>query len=210
MYMITSGYSRQRGLSLVELMITISLGLVLMAALTAVFSNTLGVNSRSLQQSQLQEEATAIMALIVSDLRRAGYRADAHELITDPANASTGFDNSILITNYSGEPVNSCISFSYDENQNGVHDGSSENFGYRMRDAQVQRRQSSASCTSNGWQSLTSTDMLRVTSLTFTMTERMLNMINEQVIDVSLEVALPSDASMSRALSTQVVIRNAL
>lgn len=207
--MMTTSYRRQRGLSLVELMITISLGLVLMAALTSVFSNTLGVNSRSLDQSQLHEEATAVMALIVSDLRRAGYRGDAQELVTDPANASTAFDNSIVITNYSGEPANSCISFSFDENKNGVHDGSSENFGYRLREGQVQRRQSSASCTSNGWQSLTSSDMLQVNGLTFTMTQRMLNMINEQVIDVNLQVAVPSDASMTRELSTQVVIRNA-
>ncbi|MDX1706670.1 prepilin-type N-terminal cleavage/methylation domain-containing protein [Pseudidiomarina sp.] len=207
--MLTTSYRRQRGLSLIELMITISLGLVLMAALTSVFSNTLGVNSRSLDQSQLHEEATAVMALIVGDLRRAGYRGDAAEQITDPTNASTAFDNSIVITNYSGEPANSCISFSFDENKNGVHDGASENFGYRLRDGQVQRRQSSASCTSSGWQSLTSSTMLQVNGLTFTMTERMLNLINEQVIDVNLQVAVPSDASMTRELSTRVVIRNA-
>ncbi|KFZ31398.1 hypothetical protein IDSA_01365 [Pseudidiomarina salinarum] len=204
-----SGHSRQRGLSLVELMITISLGLLLMAALTAVFSNTLGVNSRSLQQSQLNEEANALMALMTGDLRRAGYRADAELLITDPAAAITAFDNSITITNYSGEPANSCISFSYDENKNGLHDGAAENFGYRLQGALVQRRQSSASCTSNGWQSLTSTDMVRVTGLTFTLTERMLDLVNEQVIDVNLQLALADDPTLTRELSTQVVIRNA-
>ncbi len=41
----------QQGLSLIELMITMALGLLMMAALTSIFANTIGVNSRSLQLS---------------------------------------------------------------------------------------------------------------------------------------------------------------
>lgn len=117
---------KQQGLSLIELMITISLGLLLMAALTTVFSNTLGVNSRSLQLSQLQEEATAVMELMVSDLRRTGYRADANELLTDPDNASTDFNDSIVISLFPGEAANSCIEFRYDANQDGAFNGAPE------------------------------------------------------------------------------------
>ncbi|MFC3272131.1 PilW family protein, partial [Pseudidiomarina halophila] len=108
--------NKQYGLSLVELMITITLGLLLMAALTAVFSNTLGVNSRSLKLSQLNEEATVVMDLMVGDLRRAGYRADAAELIYDPANASTAFNDTVKVFSNPDGLANSCIVFSYDEN----------------------------------------------------------------------------------------------
>lgn len=200
---------KQQGLSLIELMITISLGLLLMAALTTVFSNTLGVNSRSLQLSQLQEEATAVMELMVSDLRRTGYRADANELLTDPDNASTDFNDSIVISLFPGEAANSCIEFRYDANQDGAFNGAPEAFGYRVREGQIQRRQSAASCNSGGWQTLTSADMLQVDSLQFVLTERMLVNVNEQIVTIQMSVSAPSDATLSREFSTEVVIRNA-
>lgn len=200
---------QQRGLSIVELMITISLGLLLMAALTAVFANTLGVNSRSLKLSQLQEEATTVMGLIVGDLRRAGYRGDAAELVFDPANASTAFNDTIVISNYGGEQLNSCIVFSYDADGDGIHDGAAENFGYRVREGRIQRRQSSADCGSAGWQDLTTTAMLDVTDLDFGLTEQMFNLVNEQRVTVVLQVAMPGDSEINRTLATEVVIRNA-
>lgn len=200
---------QQRGLSIVELMITISLGLLLMAALTAVFANTLGVNSRSLKLSQLQEESTAIMDLIVGDLRRTGYRGDASELIYDPANASTTFNDTVLISNYTGEALNSCIMFSYDADADGVHDGAPENFGYRLMEGRIQRRQSSAACGSSGWQNLTTNEMIEVTELEFALTEQMLNLVNEQRVSVNLVVAMSDDSEITRTLTTEVVIRNA-
>ncbi|MGQ4276398.1 prepilin-type N-terminal cleavage/methylation domain-containing protein [Pseudidiomarina sp. E22-M8] len=200
---------QQRGLSIVELMITISLGLLLMAALTAVFANTLGVNSRSLKLSQLQEESTTVMGLIVGDLRRAGYRGDAAELVFDPANASIAFNNTIIISNYGGEAPNSCIVFSYDEDGDGVHDGGAENFGYRLAGGRIQRRQSSSNCNSTGWQNLTTNEMINVTRLEFALTEQMFNLVNEQRVTVTLEVAMPEDSEINRTLATEVVIRNA-
>lgn len=200
---------RQQGLSLIELMITISLGLLLMAALTTVFSNTLGVNSRSLQLSQLQEESTAVMELMVSDLRRTGYRGDSAELLIDPDNASTDFNDSIVVSEYAGEAANSCIEFRYDENQDGTFNGAPEAFGYRIREGQVQRRQSAAACNSGGWQTLTSADMVQVDSLQFLLTERMLVDVNEQIVTIEMSVSVPSDNTLTREFSTEVVIRNA-
>ncbi len=200
---------QQQGLSLVELMITITLGLLLMAALTAVFANTLGVNSRSLKLSQLQEESTAVMDLIVGDLRRTGYRADAAKLIYDPTNASTEFNGTIVISNHSSEELNSCVMFSYDADADGVHDGDPENFGYRVFEGRIQRRQSSALCDAGGWQSLTSNDMIEVTDLDFALTEQMLGLVNEQRVSVTLAVAMPSDSEITRELTTEVIIRNA-
>ena len=200
---------QQQGLSLVELMITITLGLLLMAALTAVFSNTLGVNSRSLKLSQLYEEATAIMDLVAGDIKRTGYRGDAAELIYDPANASTDFNDSIVIANVTGEALNSCILFDYDADGDGVHDGASEAFGYRLLEGRIQRRRSAAGCDAGGWENITTNDMIAVTGLEFSLTERMINLVNEQRITIALDVAMPDDAEITRSLTTEVVLRNA-
>lgn len=200
---------RQKGLSLVELMITITLGLLLMAALTSVFSNTIGVNSRSLKLSQLHEEATAIMGLMISDIRRTGYRGDAARLVYDPANASTAFNNTIVISQQTGEAANSCILFSYDEDSDGIHDGAPENFGFRLSGDQIQRRQASATCDDGGWQNATTTDMLIVNRLVFTLTEQMIDLVNEQRVRIEMEVAMPSDTEITRTMTSEVVIRNA-
>ncbi|WP_417688061.1 PilW family protein [Pseudidiomarina sp.] len=200
---------RQKGLSIVELMITITLGLLLMAALTAVFSNTIGVNSRSLKLSQMHEEATAVMDLMVGELRRTGYRGDAAELVYDPANASTDFNNTVVVSQYTGEEANSCIIFSYDEDADGVHDGAAENYGFRVRDNKIQRRQASSGCDSGGWQDLTSTAMLVVNDLDFTLTEQMIELVNEQRVTIVMEVAMPSDTDITRTMTSEVVIRNA-
>lgn len=200
---------RQKGLSIVELMITITLGLLLMAALTAVFSNTLGVNSRSLKLSQLHEEATAVMDLMIGELRRTGYRGDAAELVFDPANASTDFNNTVVVSQFGGEEANSCILFSYDEDADGVHDGAAENFGFRVRDNQIQRRQASAGCDGGGWQNVTSAAMILVNDLDFTLTEQMIDLVNEQRVTVVMEVAMPADTDITRTMTSEVVIRNA-
>ncbi|RUO61840.1 prepilin-type N-terminal cleavage/methylation domain-containing protein [Pseudidiomarina insulisalsae] len=200
---------RQQGLSLIELMLTITLGLMLMAALTAVFSNTLGVNARSLQLSQMHEESTVVMDLMVGDLRRTGYRGDAAELVYDPASASTEFNDSITISNFPGETANSCILFRYDADADGVYDGADEAFGYRLADGQIEMRQGEAGCGVAGWQAITMPNMLTVNRLEFTLTEQMLDLVNEQRVSVVLEVAMPDDAEITRTLTSEVVIRNA-
>lgn len=204
-----AGRVRQQGLSLIELMITMSLGLLMMAALTAVFANTIGVNSRSLQLSQLQEESTAVLELMVSDLRRAGFRANAHLLLVDPDSANVEFNDSLTVSNHPDEALLSCVLFRYDANQNGSFDGNNELFGYRLRAGQVQRRQDAADCASNGWQALTSADMVAVESLSFTLTERTSGALLEQIITVAMTTANPADDTLQRQLTTEVVVRNA-
>ncbi|MFC7159521.1 PilW family protein [Pseudidiomarina halophila] len=201
--------NKQYGLSLVELMITITLGLLLMAALTAVFSNTLGVNSRSLKLSQLNEEATVVMDLMVGDLRRAGYRADAAELIYDPANASTAFNDTVKVFSNPDGLANSCIVFSYDENSDGEYQSANEDFGYRLFGGVLQRRRASNSCDAGGWEGLTKLDLLQVTELEFILTEQMINLVNEQRVTITMTVALPSDPEITRTMVSEVVIRNA-
>tara|TARA_Y100001973_G_scaffold53621_1_gene79283 strand:+ start:2149 stop:2760 length:612 start_codon:yes stop_codon:yes gene_type:complete len=198
-----------KGLSIVELMITISLGLLLTAALIAVFSNTIGVNSRSMKLSQLNEEATAVMELMLAELRRAGYRGDAAELIYDPVNASNDFNKTIRVSRLTGEKANSCILFSYDKDADGQHDDAAENFGFRLNAKQIQRRQASAGCASSGWQSITSDSIMLVNKLEFNLIEQILGRLHAQRVSVVLEVRMPTNSEIIRTFTNEVVIRNA-
>lgn len=70
---LRSGPSRQRGLSLIELMISITLGLIILVALLAVFNQ----NSQSFRQTdaaaEMQDNARFAMEALSRDLSMAGF-----------------------------------------------------------------------------------------------------------------------------------------
>jgi len=65
--------SRQSGVSLVELMIAMMLGVFLMFALVEILINGKQSFGAASQMSRLQENGRISTNLIVSDLKRAGY-----------------------------------------------------------------------------------------------------------------------------------------
>ena len=70
----------QHGLSLVELMVGIAIGLFVVAAATLVVTTQLGNNRRLLLETQLQQDLRATMDIVTRELRRAGSASDAAAL----------------------------------------------------------------------------------------------------------------------------------
>lgn len=70
-----------RGLSLVELMVGITVGLFIVAAATVMVSGQLGENRRLLLESQLQQDLRATADIITRELRRVGANVDAQNLV---------------------------------------------------------------------------------------------------------------------------------
>ena len=65
------------GLSLIELMIAVVLGLLIMAAVTAMTVNNLKISGDTLKSARLNQDLGAVMQIMVNDIRRAGYAGDA-------------------------------------------------------------------------------------------------------------------------------------
>ena len=65
--------SRQRGVSLVELMVALLLGLFLLFALVEILINGKQSFSSASHMSRLQENGRIATNLVVTDLKRAGY-----------------------------------------------------------------------------------------------------------------------------------------
>jgi prepilin-type N-terminal cleavage/methylation domain-containing protein len=63
----------QRGLSLVELMVGITIGLFIVAAASLLLSNQLNDNRRLLLETQVQQDLRATADIVSRELRRAGY-----------------------------------------------------------------------------------------------------------------------------------------
>lgn len=68
---------RQRGLSLVELMVGITIGLFVVAAASLVVTTQLRENRQLLLETQLQQDLRATADIIVREIRRSGYSRDS-------------------------------------------------------------------------------------------------------------------------------------
>ena len=65
----------QRGLGLVEMLVSMSLSLLAVAAMIILVSSTLGSSSATIQMSRLSQEMRASLQLMSRDLRRANFHS---------------------------------------------------------------------------------------------------------------------------------------
>lgn len=73
--------SMPRGVSIVELMIGITIGLFILAGASLVMTSQISDNRRLLLDTQVQQDLRAVSSLIVRDVRRANYYGLAHRKI---------------------------------------------------------------------------------------------------------------------------------
>jgi len=86
--------ARQRGLSLVEMMVGLTVGLFIAGAALLAAVNATGENRRLLLEARLLQDLRATMDLVTRSLRRAGYWGNAQAGVRDAADASaqTGYE----------------------------------------------------------------------------------------------------------------------
>lgn len=190
---ITCGI-RQAGLTITELLITISLGMTIVGTVLVGYLATYGSSMDTLASSKLNQDVSAVMGLMVSELRRHGYNGTALDTPTDnPFNqpddtALEVFDNMTAnvqlvpagdgtwTNNFGGTPTateGSCIVFAYDFDEDGVVDAN-ELGGFRLNAGVVEMRTAgnvadpdTCASANNTWQPLTELDFITVTALTF-------------------------------------------
>ncbi len=154
----------QRGLSLVELMVGIAIGLVVVAGATLVASSQISDTRRLLLETQLQQDLRAAADIITRELRRAGsnaYSNQALDAVWLPTNPNlTGASNPYATLGYgsmSGTPSDA-IDYSYYRTS-----GATGNFGFKLASGTIE-----FNLDGTGWQALTDARVLRVTAFTVT------------------------------------------
>jgi len=108
---------RQRGLSLVELMVGITIGLFVVAAASLVVTSQLTDNRKLLLELQVQQDLRATADVIIRELRRAGGRQLAANGVWSEANpaAANPFGTISVTTVASG---NTLVRFDYERGIN--------------------------------------------------------------------------------------------
>lgn len=169
MYPRTAGPRvRSRGLSLVELMVGIAVGLILVAGALTLFSSHV-VGSRGLvQETRLNQDLRAAADLIARDLRRAGYWPNAIDGVVNTAASAATASNPYAGTSGTFGVANSQVAYNF------ARDGDStlntnEQFGFRLSGGAIQIQTGVSGSPAVGtWQSVTDPDIMTVTRFQIT------------------------------------------
>jgi prepilin peptidase dependent protein B len=172
---------RQRGLTLIEIMISLVLGLFLIAGILGIYVNTIKSSGDTLKSVRLNYDLDTVMTLMMNDIRRSGYSGGA--TVTNPNAFNNPFTTTATtLTIGNSVTTNDCILYTYDANLdvngnpkgNGIVDAN-EYYGFRRylntttNTHTIQIRASNVACndTSAAWESITDENTLDITELRF-------------------------------------------
>lgn len=210
----------QQGVSVIELLIAMAAGLLILAATVSTFIVILKSNSENLKVARLNHELRSTMKLVASDIRRAGYWSLARNDVYQNTNTNPFLS---AATDLQVSPDNTCILLSYDRNKDGTLPalntaGGDKRFGYRVRNQVVQSRpltHTTLSCNDpdGDWDEVTSSNVVSVTNLNFTLNTVLLDVngsatLTVRNVHITLTGQLVDEPTITRTLTQSVRVRN--
>jgi prepilin peptidase dependent protein B len=221
------GNRKMAGLTLVELMIAIVLGMIVIAGVIQVFVGSVRSNSELLRMTRLEEELSAVLTLVSSDVRRAGYNSQA----TNPANVASGWVNTMAPITVNADE--DCILYSYDTTGDGNAALAANRFGFRLNGTTIEMYTNTNAAdwdcdAATGWAAATSTGVVEITALDFELTNQCVNatnstrtcaagsaltddaLANNRILEITIQGRLSADPMVARVLEESVKIRNDL
>jgi prepilin peptidase dependent protein B len=209
----------QRGLSIVELLVGVALGLVVAAAAAKLLAGQLGESRSLLREARLMQDLRTAADLVTRDLRRVGHWGAAASGVWGPgASASAVLPNPYAALP-PGDAASDAISFQF--SRDGVENhsvDSNERFGFRLRNGTLEMQLGAAN-----WQALTDTTLLTVTVFSITPTVQTISLAGycaaactggscpqQQVRSLAVRLAgrARSDATVTRSVHSEVRLRN--
>ena len=111
--------SKQKGLSLMEVLVAMSISLVVTASMIALMANSLGSTARIIKMTKLTDDLRTTMQMMTRDVRRSSYNANSMYCY---ANADCGTDGAVTLAgDITINNSNDCFTFLTDRD----HDGDS-------------------------------------------------------------------------------------
>lgn len=164
---LASHRNRQAGVSLVELLIGITIGLFIVGASLTTLLTHLRESRSLVAQSRLMQDLRATSDLLARDLRRVGYWGAAEHGVWQPG-AMPGVSGPAVNPYAAVTTSASTIAFRYsrDAVENGLVDDN-EQFGYRLRSGVLELKLGSSP-----WQAMTDITTMRVIRFEITPTEQ--------------------------------------
>lgn len=226
----------RRGLSLVELMVAVALGLLLLASVSTLVLGQLDDQRRLLLEARLGQELRAVVDLIARDLRRAGHWGSAERALWSPDRPTPDTNPYVGVhpaASASAPTTAAAAGYSYsrDVTEDQLVSGP-ERFGLRLNaNTQALELRLSGNAlppgTGDQWQALTDPNLLRITAwqVQHRVHERSLldhcaattcptgsstcpPVWRQHVLQIELEARDVRDTSVRRRLDTRINLRN--
>jgi type IV pilus assembly protein PilW len=215
---------QSRGISLVEMMVGIAIGLIIVAAASLMVAGQLADNRRLLLETQIQQDLRAAAELMTRELRRAGYWKDVHRSTAASAELLGRLQNpySAMTPSFS-EGGSTLVSFGYADRErtenNAVDDD--EQLGFRLNGTVIESQLGRGN-----WQALTDPGVMRVTG--FSVAPRLQEVVLECALacsagaticpprqqlrsyQVEIQAEAVHDSRVQRSIRTLVRVRNDL
>ncbi|HPO19085.1 MAG TPA: prepilin-type N-terminal cleavage/methylation domain-containing protein [Rubrivivax sp.] len=215
---------RQRGLSIVELMVGVAVGLFVVAAATMLVATHLADSRRLTLETQVQQDLRAAADIVTRELRRAGHWARAREGVGQPGTVNAY--RAVLKDDgsaFADGETSTGVQFGYARSGIETADNnaldSAEQLGFRLDNGVIQTHLGDA-----GWQALTDSATLNVTAFTLTMRAQPVPLecakpcpgggtacypqlvVRDITVDITGQAA--HDSSVQRRLTSDVRLRN--
>ncbi|MEY4750439.1 MAG: hypothetical protein RIQ60_2653 [Pseudomonadota bacterium] len=220
-----------RGIGLLEMLVTITLGLFLVGATAGLLASQLAEHRRVLLDSRVTQELRAVVDLIARDVRRAGYWGHAVDAAADPASSPVNpYDGLYPLAATTDSRLG--YAYSRDTSEDDSVAGN-ERFGLRHnsanRTADWRMSGNAISPTdTDTWQALTDPGVLRITRVSVSSSEDSLDLSDRcnrgdcppgsaascpprlllRVVDIEVEAVASADPALRRRLGAHVTLRN--
>lgn len=210
------------GMSIVELMIGLAIGLFILAGASAMFVTNV-VNARQiLLESRINQDLRSTMDLITRDLRRGGYWANSLAGTLIPASSNVTEANPYSQVTRTGTDR---IEYAYArDTDNTLNPAGTENFGFRLNTTE---KAIEMNIGGGAWQKLTNTDIVSIPDNGFTIapTETAIDIrsacektcpttnpncptIQVRTYNIVLTGQSKANPALTRTLRSQVRVRN--
>lgn len=189
--------TKQRGLTLIEMMIALVIGALVVGTVITIFVSNVRSFRDNVAMSKLNQELRGVMTFISDEVKRAGYSADPDVGdFMDELDLSAG-----------------CIRYSYDEDADGVKDAD-ESFGFQLVDSAIEwSNNTGADCSGGTWEDITDTTIASITAFNLSpvpLTAIQAGAVEIYQITVTItgETTISSGDAASRSITEVIRVRN--
>lgn len=169
---LNSFHRGQRGLSMVELMVGITIGMIVTAGASLVAVNQISEHRRLMQETQIQQDLRSAADLLQQDLRRAGYNGSSASGVWAPPSAvgspsehsaQTVAANGYSAITKSNNDRATSLRYSYAVGSGGAAPANNEFFGVKWdKSAKVLYLQLGQTAGEPNWQPITDPESVRI------------------------------------------------
>lgn len=201
---------KQKGISIVEILIALLISTIVTTAVITLFSNSLDTSRQLMGTAKLDQTLNNAMETIAQDIQRAGYTTNATTSATNLF--FSGTDDVTVSTN------SNCITFTYQADAT-TTPGDTNRFGYQLSGGAIQYRTASSSCGAGTWVNLTDPNIITISAFNVTLDMTHIDpstgattatnpYTSYRSVTITITGNLVSDTTVSRSITRTIKIFN--